>query len=149
MSGSLLGKSIPPPFENKSPSFGAAKLSDVQQCRCCTATSGTTTFWCCVYPPGQVQVQPVFEIMDQLSQLKCVISDTKVGVCDLKISNNEVRHELAKHRGQLNELMAKNGYRKKPKKNQRLCMQGTILVVVVLIIGVVLDSYLTAKLSKN
>jgi hypothetical protein len=53
MPGSLLGKSIPPPFENISPSFGAAKLSDVQQCRCCTATSGTTTgtptVQCCVY----------------------------------------------------------------------------------------------------
>jgi hypothetical protein len=30
MSGSFLGKSIPPPFEKISPSFGAAKLSDVQ-----------------------------------------------------------------------------------------------------------------------
>jgi hypothetical protein len=60
-----------------------------------------------------------------------------------------VRHKLAKHRGQLNELMAKNGYRKKPKKNQGLCMQGTILAVVVLIIGAVLDSYPTAGLSEN
>jgi amino acid permease len=60
-----------------------------------------------------------------------------------------MRHELAEHRGQLTELMAKNGYRKKPKKNLRLCMQGTILVAVVLIIGVVLDSYLTSGLSKN
>jgi hypothetical protein len=42
MSGSLVGKSIPPAFENKLPSFGADKLLDVQQC-CCTATSGTTT----------------------------------------------------------------------------------------------------------
>jgi hypothetical protein len=56
---------------------------------------------------------------------------------------------LSHHRGQLNEIMANNGYRKKHKKNQGLCMQGTILAVVVLIIGVVLDSYLTAGLSKN
>jgi hypothetical protein len=67
----------------------------------------------------------------------------------LKILNNEVRHELAEHRVQLNELMVKNGYRKKPKKNQGLCMQGTILAVVVLIIGAVLGCYLTAGLSKN
>jgi hypothetical protein len=100
-----------------------------------------------VYPPGQVQL--VSEIMDQLNQLKCVISDMKVGVSDLKISNNEMRHELAEQRGQLNELMAKNGYRKKPKKIKGLCMQGTILVVVVLIIGVVLGSYLIGELSKN
>jgi hypothetical protein len=45
--------------------------------------------------------------------------------------------------------MAKNYYRKKPKKNKGLCMQGTILVVVVLIIGIVLGSYLTGGLSKN
>jgi hypothetical protein len=45
--------------------------------------------------------------------------------------------------------MEKIGYRKKPKKNQGLCMQGTILTFVVLIIGVVLDSYLTGGLSKN
>jgi TolA-binding protein len=107
-----------------------------------------------VYLSGQVQVpqpaqQPISEIMDQLNRMKCVISDMKVGISDLNISNNEVRHELAEHRGQLNELMAKNGCRKKPKKNQGLCMQGTILAVVVLIIGVVLGSYLTAGLSKN
>jgi hypothetical protein len=35
-----------------------------------------------VYPPGQVQ--PVSKIMDQLNQLKCVVSDMKVGVSDLK-----------------------------------------------------------------
>jgi hypothetical protein len=75
-----------------------------------------------VYLSGQVQVpqlapQPISEIMDQLNQMKCVIFDMTVGISDLKISNNEVRHELAEHRGQLNELMAKNGYRKKPKKN--------------------------------
>jgi hypothetical protein len=87
--------------------------------------------------------------MDQLNKMKCVVSDIKVEISDLKILNNEVRHELAEHRGQLNELMAKNGYQKKPKKNQGLCMQGTILAVVVLIIGVVLGSHLTAGLSKN
>jgi hypothetical protein len=37
----FIGKSIPPPFEKISPSFGAAKLSDVQQFHCCTAISGT------------------------------------------------------------------------------------------------------------
>jgi hypothetical protein len=87
--------------------------------------------------------------MDQLNQVKFVICDIKVQISDLKISNNEVRHQLAEHRVQLNELMAKNGYRKKPKKNQGLCMQGTILAVVVLIIGVVLGCYLTVGLSKN
>jgi hypothetical protein len=96
-----------------------------------------------VYLSGQVQMpqptpQPISRIMDQLNKMKCVISDIKVEISDLKISNNEVRHELAEHRGQLNEFVAKNGYQKKPKKNQGLCMQGTILVVVVLIIGVVL-----------
>jgi uncharacterized protein Veg len=60
-----------------------------------------------------------------------------------------MRHELAEHRGQLTELMAKNGYRKKPKKNKGLYMQGIILAVVVLIIGVVLGSYLTGGLSKS
>jgi hypothetical protein len=94
-------------------------------------------------------VQLVSEIMDQLNQLKCVVSDMKLGFSDLTLSNNEMRHELAEHRGQLTELMAKNGYRKKPKKNKGLCMQGTILVVVVLIIDVVLGSYLTGGLSKN
>jgi hypothetical protein len=34
-----------------------------------------------VYPLGQVQ--PVSEIMDQLNQLKCVISDLKLGFSDL------------------------------------------------------------------
>jgi hypothetical protein len=34
-----------------------------------------------VYPPGQEQ--PVSEIMDQLNQLKCVISDLKLGFSDL------------------------------------------------------------------
>jgi hypothetical protein len=97
----------------------------------------------------QLAPQPISEIMDQLNQMKCVIFDMTVGISDLKISNIEVRHELAEHRGQLNELMAKNGYWKKPKKNQGLCMQGTILTVVVLIIGVVLGSFLTVGLSKN
>jgi hypothetical protein len=100
-----------------------------------------------VYPLGQVQ--PVSEIMDQLNQLKCVVSDMQLGFSDLKISNKEMRHELAEHRGQLTELMAKNGYRKNPKKNKGVCMQGTILAVVVLIIGVVLGNYLTGGLSKN
>jgi hypothetical protein len=50
---------------------------------------------------------------------------------------------------QLNEIVANSGYRKKHKKNQGLCKQGTILAVVVLIIGVVFGSYLTAGLSKN
>jgi hypothetical protein len=45
--------------------------------------------------------------------------------------------------------MAKNGYRKKPKKNKGLCMQGTILAFVILIIGVVLGSYLIGGMSKN
>jgi hypothetical protein len=67
----------------------------------------------------------------------------------LKISNNETRHELAEHRGQLNEIMEEIGYRKNPKKNKGLCMHGTILTFVVLIIGVVLGSYLTSGLSKN
>jgi ABC-type lipoprotein release transport system permease subunit len=45
--------------------------------------------------------------------------------------------------------MAEIGYRKKHKKNQGFCMQGTILVVVVLIIGLVLGSYITVGLSKK
>jgi hypothetical protein len=46
--------------------------------------------------------------------------------------------------------LAKNGWvKKKPKKNKGLCMQGTILTFVILIIGVVLSSYLTGGLSKN
>jgi hypothetical protein len=61
-----------------------------------------------VYPPGQVQPMP--EIMDQLNQLKCVVSDLKMEFSDLKMSNNETRLELAEHRGQLTELLAKNGY---------------------------------------
>jgi hypothetical protein len=48
----FLGKSIPPPFKKISPSFGATKLSDVQQFRWCTARSGTksgtTIAKCCV-----------------------------------------------------------------------------------------------------
>jgi hypothetical protein len=73
----------------------------------------------------------------------------KVGISDLKISSNEMRLELADHRGQLNEIVANSGYRKKHKKNQGLCKQGTILAGVVLIIGVVFGSYLTVGLSKN
>jgi hypothetical protein len=107
-----------------------------------------------VYPPGQVQVpqpapQPNSEILEQLNQMKCVISDMKVGISDLKIASNEMRLELADHRGQLNEIMADNGYRKKYKKNQGLCMQGTILAVVVMIIGLVLGSYITVGLYKK
>jgi hypothetical protein len=78
-----------------------------------------------------------------------VISDMKVGMSDLKIARNETRLELADHRGQLNDIMAEIGYRKKHKKNQGFCMQGTILAVVVLIIGLVLGSYITAGLSKK
>jgi hypothetical protein len=100
-----------------------------------------------MYPQGQVQ--PISKIIDPLNQLKCVVFDMKVGFSDLKISNNEMRYELAEHRGQLTELMAKNDYQKKPMKNKGLCMQGTILVVVVLIIGAVLGSYLTGGLSCN
>jgi hypothetical protein len=42
-----------------------------------------------VYPPGQVQEpQPappaISEILDQWNQMKCVISDMKVGMSDLK-----------------------------------------------------------------
>jgi hypothetical protein len=44
----------------------------------------------------------------------------------------------------------KNGCgKKKPKKNKGLCMQGTILAFVILIIGVVLGSYLIGGMSKN
>jgi hypothetical protein len=107
-----------------------------------------------VYPPGQVQVpqpapQSYFEILDQWNQMKCVISDMKVGISDLKIASNEMRLKLAGRKGQLNEIMVDNDYGKKHKKNQGLCMQGTILVVVVLIIGLVLGSYITAGLSKK
>jgi hypothetical protein len=107
-----------------------------------------------VYPPGQVQEpqpapQSISEMLDQWNQMKCVISDMKVGMGDLKIASNETRLELADHRGQLNDIMAEIGYRKKHKKNQRFCMQGTILTVVVLIIGLVLGSYITAGLSKK
>jgi hypothetical protein len=107
-----------------------------------------------VYPPGQVQEpQPappaISEILDQWNQMKCVISDMKVGMSDLKIASNEMTLELVDHRGQLNDIMADIGYRKKHKKNQGFCMQGTILAVVVLIIGLVLGSYITAGLSKK
>jgi hypothetical protein len=101
-----------------------------------------------VYPPRQVQ--PVTEIMEQLNQLKFVIFDLKLGFSDLKMSHNETRLELADLRGQFTEHLAKNGWvKKKPKKNKGLCMQGTILTFVILIIGVVLSSYLTGGLSKN
>jgi ABC-type lipoprotein release transport system permease subunit len=45
--------------------------------------------------------------------------------------------------------MADIGYRKKHKKNQGFCMQGTILTIVVLIVGLVLGSYITTELSKK
>jgi hypothetical protein len=60
-----------------------------------------------------------------------------------------MRVELAEHRGQLTELMAKNDCRKKPKKNTELCMQGTILAFVILIICVVLGGYITGGQSRN
>jgi hypothetical protein len=81
-------------------------------------------------------------MLDQWNLMKCVISDMKVGMSDLKIASNETRLELAEHRGQI-------GYRKKHKKNQGFCMQGTILAVVVLIIGLVRGNYITAGLSKK
>jgi uncharacterized membrane protein YdbT with pleckstrin-like domain len=81
--------------------------------------------------------------------MKCVISDLKVGMSDLKIASNETSLELADHRGQLNDIMAEIVYRKKHKKNQGFFMQGTILVVVVLIIGLVLGSYIIAGLSQK
>jgi hypothetical protein len=108
-----------------------------------------------VYPSGQVQEpqlapQAISEILDQWNQMKCVISDMNVGTSDLKIASNEMRLELADHRGKLNEIMADIGYRKKHKKNQGFsCMQGTILAVVVFIIGLVPGSYITAGLSKK
>jgi hypothetical protein len=104
-----------------------------------------------VYPPGQVQEPPQAnsEFLEQWNQMKCVISDLKVGMSDLKIASNETRLELAYHRGQLNDIMAEIGYRKKRNKNQGFCMQGTIIAVVILIIGLVLGSYITTGLSKK
>jgi hypothetical protein len=81
--------------------------------------------------------------------MKCVISDMKVGMSYLKTASNETRLELADHIGQLNDTMAEIGYRKKHNKNQGFCMQGTILTIVVLIIGLVLGSYITDGLSKK
>jgi ABC-type lipoprotein release transport system permease subunit len=81
--------------------------------------------------------------------MKCVISDLKVGMSDLKIASNDTRLELADHRGQLIDIMAEIGYRKKHNKNQGFYMQGTIIAVVVLIIGLVLGSYITAGLSRK
>jgi hypothetical protein len=89
------------------------------------------------------------EFLEQWNQMKCVISDLKVGMSDLKIASNETRLELADHRGQLIDIMAEIGYRKKRNKNQGFCMQGIIIAVVVLIIGLVLGSYITAGLSKK
>jgi ABC-type lipoprotein release transport system permease subunit len=45
--------------------------------------------------------------------------------------------------------MAEIGYLKNRNKNQGFCMQGTIIAVVVLIIGLVFGSYITAGLSKK
>jgi hypothetical protein len=45
--------------------------------------------------------------------------------------------------------MADIGYWKKHKKNQGSYMQGTIIAVVVLIIGLVLGSYIIVRLSKK
>jgi hypothetical protein len=90
------------------------------------------------------------KIMEQLNQLKFVVSDFKFGNSDLKMSHNESRLELVDLRWQFTEHLAKNCCGKKnPKKNKGLCMQGTILTFVILIIGVVLGSYLTGRLSKN
>jgi ABC-type lipoprotein release transport system permease subunit len=89
------------------------------------------------------------EFLEQWNQMKCVISVLMVEMSDLKIASNETRLELADHRGQLNDIMAEIGYRKKHNKNHGFCMQGTILAVVVLIIGLVLGSYITAGLSKK
>jgi hypothetical protein len=77
-----------------------------------------------VYPPGKVQEPPQAnsEFLEQWNQMKCVISDLKVGMSDLKIVSNETRLEFADHRGQLNDIMAEIGYRKKRNKNQGFCM---------------------------
>jgi hypothetical protein len=116
-----------------------------------TPTPGAAQPSSVVYLPGQVQEPPQanLEFLEQWKQMKCVISDLMVGMSDLKIASNETRLELADHRGQLNDIMAKIGYRKKCNKNQGFCMQGTIIVVVVLIIGLVLGSYITVGLSKK
>jgi hypothetical protein len=58
------------------------------------------------------------EFLEQWNQMKCFISDLKVGMSDLKIASNETRLELADHRGQLIDIMAEIGYRKKRNKNQ-------------------------------
>jgi hypothetical protein len=52
-----------------------------------------------VYLPRQVQEpqpapQSISEMLDQWNQMKCVISDMKVGMSDLKIASNEMRLEL-------------------------------------------------------
>jgi hypothetical protein len=158
MSGSLLGKSIPPPLKKFHPHLvppnyqtfsGFVGIAPPE-----VAPGAAPQPSSVVYPPGQVQEpqpapQLISEMLDQWNQMKCVISDMKVGISDLKIASNETRLELADHRGQLNDIMAEIGYRKKHKKNQGFCMQGTILAVVVLIIGLVLGSYITAELSKK
>jgi hypothetical protein len=51
--------------------------------------------------------------------------------------------------GNLTTLWQKLAIGRSATKNQGLCMQGTIIVVVFLIIGLVLGSYITAGLSKK
>jgi hypothetical protein len=132
---------LPPNYQSFSSSVGATP----------EAAPGAAQPSSVLYPPGQVQEPPQAnsEILEQWNQMKCVISDLKVGMSDLKIASNETRLELADHRGQLNDIMAEIGYRKKHNKNQGFCIQGTILTIVVLIIGLVLGSYITAGLSKK
>jgi hypothetical protein len=152
-----LGKSIPPPFEKFHPHLvppNYQTFSSFVGAPPEAEPGAAPQLSSVVYPPGQVQepqLAPpaISEIQDQWNHMKCVISDMKVGMSDLKMATNVMMLELADHRGQLNEIMADNGYRKKHKKNQGFCMQGTILVVVVLIIGLVLGSYITAGLSKK
>jgi hypothetical protein len=94
---------LPPNYQSFSslvgatPAPGAAQLSSV------------------VYPPGQVQEPPLpnSEFLEQWNQMKCVISDLKVGMSDLKVVGNETRLELADHRRQFIDIMAEIGYRKK------------------------------------
>jgi hypothetical protein len=89
------------------------------------------------------------DFLKQWNQMKCVISDLKVGMSDLKIASNEMRPELADHREQLIDITTEIDYRKKRNKNQGFCMQGTIIAVVVLIIGLALGSYITTGLLKK
>jgi hypothetical protein len=130
MSGSLLGKSIPPPFEKIHPHLVPPNYQTFNSfvgARPEAAPGAAPQPSSVVYPQGQVHEpqsapQAIYEILDQWNQMKCVISDMKVGMSDLKIASNEMRLELADHRGQLNDIMADIGYRKKHKKNQGFCM---------------------------